>query len=61
MLELMIKIRPAIEFAGRDDGWHKGSTPARALNRDAIEAGFQIALAAQADDLVSHLPFIEEQ
>jgi hypothetical protein len=34
---------------------------ARALNRDAIETGFEIALAAQADDLVSHLAFIEEQ
>src|SRR5215472_7490626 len=35
--------------------------PCAALNRDAIETGFEIALAAQANDLVGDLAFIEKQ
>src|SRR5579859_497333 len=31
------------------------------LNRNAIETGFEIALASQADNLVGDLAFIEEQ
>ena len=56
LVELVVKFRPISQLSGRDDERHKGGCPARS-NCDAIEAGFEIALAAQADHLFGDLAF----
>jgi len=45
--------KTAAEFAAAKDSLF--------LNRDAVKAGFEIPLAAQTDDLVSHLAFIKQE
>ena len=52
LAELMIKISPSRQLA-------RGNDHRDASNHNAVKAGLQIALAAQADHLVCHLTLLE--
>ncbi len=52
LAELMIKISPSRQLA-------RGNDHRDASNRYAVEAGFQITFAAQANHLVGHLALMK--
>jgi hypothetical protein len=55
-------IKPKISSAAISIVFYRAASARdRTLNCDAIETGFEIALAAQADNLIRDLAFIEEQ
>ncbi len=60
LADLMVKLGALVKLAGREDERHNARARARS-GGDLVEAGLQVALAAEADDLFGHLAVLEKQ